>query len=131
MKINAVKRSTKIGWPIRQEIVRRVSANFGADLKDIINLAGVYRISIYHHRLIFTFHLAYIQNFCHLPSTTYCMPSDLTQNHICDISITPSYVASTPFKLLIHNWRAQKCNAQNVSLRILQVQISASNAVTR
>ena len=30
-----------------QEIVRRISAKFGADLEDIINLPGIYRISIY------------------------------------------------------------------------------------
>ena len=35
-----------------QEIVRQVSANFRADLEDIINFAGFHRISIYVASLV-------------------------------------------------------------------------------
>ena len=48
---------------------------------------------------IWFFDRRYLQNLCKFRTTIYCVPANLTQAHIYDISISPSYITQSSFKL--------------------------------
>ena len=60
-------------------------------------------VSINHHLDdIWGFRKGYLQNPLQFTTTIYCISSNLTQSHICDISSLTSQCSSTLFKLHNH-----------------------------